>query len=357
MGMDIILAIIVTVIISPILGFSVSIPVISILEQPMPAVIYISIFLVLLVYSLIKWGACKNHAEKVNYLSGAQSIVITIEFFILVIIAFIELLINSPMRLQFFNYTSSTTVYNFILTNPPSGISVIVGVISIVIIYLYFFTVLQNTKYFSKRSEIQEKYGSIFWTLPFIIICCGIGSLAVLKIANSPINYFDISLFIFTFVNFFSTLPIAYLLKRSFYNSNLDSPPETLNRGKYDYQFINDFKELKSSPLEDFTADFILIMTFILVSLSLFFECNIFVLLSAQFSLLVALFWLSQLRLIPQNKVSLELNDKNADGTYQIIEEIFILSESSDDYFIILSKNNQISKIMKNSVRIVVEIE
>jgi hypothetical protein len=319
-----------------------------------PILFLIIIPLNVVIYIFGSWKACKNTAEQVNFLSGAQAIVIFIECMGLIVFTVYKLLTDILMQSEFLNFTSSSNLKNFITTNPTQGFSVLVGIFSIIIVYLYFFTVLRKTKYFSENSEVQEKYGSIFWSLPLFILFGGFIILCFQGLINHSQNYFDVALFCVGLINMVSTVPIAYYLKKYFFNLNL-SDPNCLEKGKIDYEFIENFQKLGESFLEGLVSDLILIMTFIWVGLSLIFNCNIFLLLTTEYCLLIALFWSSQLQLIPQKKITIELVETNQLENHTEIKDVYILSESSKGYFLILDKNNQISKIMKDSIYKLIE--
>jgi hypothetical protein len=315
-------------------------------------IIYIIALILLLgIYTIYKWFACKNTAEKIRLFSLIQSIFIILELIGLSTFIVFNLLDASlPNGSNYTNITSSSNFKDFILTDPTVGISVLIGSISIIIIYLYFFNVLRQTKYFSENSEVQKKYSSIFWSFIFFLF---LGSIVVLTIdskINAEREFFDSLLFFIGMVNLGITLPLAYNLKYNFFNSNIPDS-KNLKIDSYDYKFIEDFRKLKEYPSENLIGDFILILTLLWAGLVLLINCNIFFLIVIEFSLLLALFWSSQLRLIPKKKTTIELKNKDNSGKNIIINDVFVLSESSKEYIVILDNTNQISHIMKDSIQ------
>jgi hypothetical protein len=314
-----------------------------------PLFIIILILSIIFFQIIIMWKACENTAEQVNFLSGSQSLIIFLELIGLTLVTFFNIIFSPTMQSQFLNLTSSLKIKDFIITDPTGGISVLIGIISIITVYLYFFTVFGKSKYFSERSQLQEKYFDIFWRAPFFILIGGSLILIAEVIITKTGNIFDGSLFLIGMINLGSSIPLAYKLKKYFYNTNLvDS--EGLKLGDFDYKFLENFQKLKAPFLEKSTPDSILIMTILWAGLALFFNCNIFLLLFTEYCLLVAHFWSSQLSLIPQKKTTIELLDTDCFGNYHKINDVFILADSSKGYIIILDKENQTSSIMKNSI-------
>jgi len=315
-----------------------------------PLSIFLLILSIIIIFVVFRsWEACKNTAEQVNFWSIVQSLFILLELIGLSLYAIFKFITNLSMQSQFLNITSSSNLKEFITTNPTGGISILVGIISIITVYLYFFTVLSKTKYFSEISEVQEKYNAIFWQLPVFLLLFGLIILIVTDIIYKIDNNFDIALFTIGVLNIIFTTPLAFNLKKYFYNLNL-SDSDGLKQGDYDYKFLENFQKIKTFLAEEWTSDNILIMTIILAGLALFFNCNIFILLMTEFCLLVAHFWSSQLKLIPKKKTTIELMYKDSSGNYFKITDVFILSESSKGYFVVLDEHNQKSKIMKNTI-------
>jgi len=299
------------------------------------------------------WLECQYSAEKLKFFSKHQSRLILIELGLISIISLILLFIdNSPIRSPILNITSSTNYSNVLTSNQLGNIPVFIGIITIVTIYLYFFSLLGKTKYFSERTEEQEKYSSIFFSLPFCLI---VGGFILYFVDFSVVTpnfhriFFNSILLLLAGFNILITAPISNYLSNFFYCTK-SSPLSSFGKPKYNYEFIDNFRKLGNILSEDLISENILIITILLFGFAFFFECSIFLLLLTEFCLLIAHFWSSQLRLIPRTKVTIELIDTDSYGNYIKIPDLFILSDSSNGYFVVLGKNNQLIRVMKNSI-------
>jgi hypothetical protein len=254
--------------------------------------------------------------------------------------------------------TSSSNLIQFITAKPTDGVSVLIGIITITVAYLYLFSVLSQTKFFAKGTVEQEKYYAIFWGLPVILLIGGVIIYFVVMISptipevKNPI--FNNALFWVGILNISITIPFVYYLKQNFYNVNLDDS-NGLKKGDYNYKFLENFQQLESPVFETWSSDCVLIMTILWPLLALFFNCNLILLLMTEYCLLVAHIWASQLRLLPREKTNLELTSMDCNGKPTIISDVYLLSDSSDDYIIYLNENNQITKLMKSSLNKIVE--
>jgi hypothetical protein len=313
----------------------------------------ISLFVFLIILGIIylslnfyfNWKTYSN-AKKVNVFSRKVSYVIFIELVVLSAYFLVSILTIPSIQSQFFNMTSSTNLRDFVLyTN--NGISVLIGIITIIIIFTYFFMVLNRTKYFSDVSDLQEKYSDIFWAGTFLVVLGGFIILILHTIANK-METINILLFCIAFVNVIFVWPIPYYLKKYFYNLNL-SEPDGIPRGSYSYKFLEDFQKENLEYTQQI-SDVILIMTFLCAGITLFSDGDLFLFLLAEYSLLLSHFWWAQLRLIPQKKSIIELNLTDGFGNFIRITDIFVLSKSSKDHVVILGRDNRIRRIMKSTI-------
>ena len=325
-----------------------------------------SLLLLLLAHGLIKfysdiqesfrsykkmWDEGKtNPAEKVNFFSKFQSLIIFYEIIGLLVFVLLSLITSeSPIQSQYLTIKSSLNLREFILANPTESISVLIGSFSMIIVYLYLFNILGKTKYFLELSdsEVQEKYSAIFWILPFIFLFGGVLFLLI-DVMIGKLSTFDTVLFIIGFVNLLTTGFLASNLQDNFFKKVSDSIG--LKKGNFNYEFIAKYQETKESFFENFNSDSILIITFLLAGASFIFDFNLFILLMTEYFLLVAHFWSSQLQLLPQNKTTIELVDTDCFQNHLKITDVYVLSESPKGYLLILDKKNQITRIMKESI-------
>jgi hypothetical protein len=314
----------------------------------MNAFFIIVLLFALFLYIYWRWKRCQNAAQKVNFFSGWLSLILLLELIGLSFFILFNIIFNQSIQSQFQNFTSTSYIKNVIIGNPTAGISILIGIISITTLYLYFFSVLGKTKYFSERSEIQEKYSEPFWRIFVFVFFGGLAILFVISTITKTPNPLNWVFFMIGLLNLALTVGIPLILKQNFFNLDLIETT-ILKKGDYDYKFLEDFQKEKPPMFEELASDIILIMTFMWVGIALLFDCNIFLLLMLEYSLLIAYFWLRQLAIIPHKKTTIELIPDKF-GNFSKITDVFILFESSKGYLIVLDKNNMTSKIMKNSI-------
>jgi hypothetical protein len=291
----------------------------------------------------------ENKARELNIISKRRRYIIYFELIVLSSFICYNIIRNPTTQSQFSNITSSSNLRDFVILS-NNGISIFIGVISMIIVYLYFFTNLNKAKYFSESSELQEKYADVFWSLFIIFMLGGFFILILMMPINQSTNSIVLNCLLFGtgFINLIFLVEIPRNLKKYFYNLNI-SEPDSLMKRTYNYKFLEDFQK-EDIDYTRYISESILIMTFLWAIIALFVDCNIFLLLMTEYSLLVSHFWWGQLQLLPQKKTTIELTDADGFGNYLKITDVFVLSESPKDYIVILDKNNQISRIMKNSI-------
>jgi preprotein translocase subunit YajC len=319
-------------------------------SQPIATLFLVVLFAIFYFKIYRPWQACDKNAQRLNFVSKKLAYIIYIELLGLSSFIIVYLLIDQPAQSQFLNITSSSNLRDFILLS-SNGISVFIGIISIIAVYFYFFTILKKTKYFSEISELQEKYTGFFWGTFAFILFGGIVIFGFLFITTKPgaSQNLNILLFALAITNLLGFYHIPVYLKKYLYNSNL-SEMGGLSKGCYDYKFFEDF-QTEDTDYIHWISDCILFITLMLAGLSLFINCNIILLLMAEYSFLLAHYWWGQLQLIPHKKTTIELTDIDRFRNFLKITDVFILSETSKEYIEILNKDNQKSKIMKNSIR------
>ncbi len=318
----------------------------------------------LIIYFLVKKWKSFHPAKKVKIVAEIQSIII---FFELVVAGILLLSIFNeklPLIKPIFRMTYIQNLTTFVFSSSTANgstislenLSGILGIASVVIVYFYFFYVFSRTGYFTERTEIQEKYAAIFWS-PIVLLL--FGGLVILPMdniifpsANPPVDSLFFLIAIFTV---FISIPLPLLLRRYFYNrgTNIDSREPT--NWIFQYDFIDTFRKIPTSATEDllssFISDFILALTILLALMGYLLNCNLFMLLIVESCLLIALFWISQLSLIPKRKMTVELKECDASGRHVQIANIFIITDSQNGYFIVLDEKNTLSQIMKDSIQ------
>jgi len=303
----------------------------------------------ILLITILSWNSCKNSAEQVIFYARGQTVILVIELILLLGFSVLYIIYNSSAQSQFLNITQSSSIKEFVLINPSTGISVLIGILTIFGVYLYFFNVFGKTPYFSERSQIQETYSEIFWRAPlFILICAFIIIFLDFEITKN-LNFINLALLLIGLINLFFTVPIAYSLKTHFFNSNL-SGTSTLKQGDFNYKFLENFGKITYSESDSISSDCILILTLTWAVIAVFQNCNILLFLFTEYCLLVAHYWSSQLEIIPKKKTTIELIDTDCFGNYHRINDVYLLSSSSTDYVVVLKDNDEICRVMKKSI-------
>ena len=234
------------------------------------------------------------------------------------------------------------------------NLSGIISIITIFIIYLYFYSVFSNTKYFAEGSEIQEKYAAIFWAPIYTILLASFLVIFIDLIIHSTTILPDFILLIFGLFNFFIVVPIPHLLRKNFYNNGVDFNTKQPLDFIYNYDFIQKFRKLYSlADIESnirHISDLILASTIAIVFLAYIYYCNILILIIVEYCFLSVHFWSSQLNLIPSRRITIVLKECDVFRRHLEIKNVFILSDSSIDYFVVLDEHNTLTEIMKDSI-------
>lgn len=258
------------------------------------------------------------------------------------------------------NYTNESIHYVMSVVVLPSDIpkgtislenlSAIISIFSICIIFLYFFYTLGKTRYFGELSDIQEKYAGIFWSSILVMLIAGVFILFLDIVHLSPSIGIDLLLFSIGMVNIAITAFIPSILKKNFYNYGIDFETKKASKYLYNYEFLAKFNRPKTYRYMVFSEDLQLILILTNSILAITYNCNIFMLIIAEYFLLTSHFWASQLKLLPYRKFTIEFKEIDRYSNHKKIENVFIISESPKGYFVILQKNNLVTEIMKDSV-------
>jgi len=243
------------------------------------------------------------------------------------------------------NITDSIVTRSSIVSS--ENITAIIGIVSVLIIFLYFFSTFGKTKYFAEGSEIQKKYASIFFTPAYSVLWFGIIALAI----DGALKNFEnlgpeLFLFCFGFVNLMLATPIPQILRGNFYNDGISRETTKLDRYIYNYAFIENFRQLPHTVYAEFISDSVLMFSIIVAIFALISNSNLLMLIFTEYCLLTIHFWASQLDHIPLRRVTIEFKDQNTSKT---IENAFIL-EDSQEYYLIVQEDNSVKEIMKDTV-------
>jgi len=261
------------------------------------------------------------------------------------------------------NPVNTTSIYAGLNSSLPvtnysnisfENLSGIIGIVTVFIIYLYFYSVFSNTKYFAKGSEVQEKYADIFWTPMWSVLIASFIVFFIDGLLHSTSIIADLILIAFGFFNLGIAIPIPLILRKRFFNNRNNLEDNPLKKFDYSYDFIEKFGRFYQAKDNEETiriiSDLILALTLAFVIFALIYNCNILSLLIVEYCLLCTHFWSSQLNLIPSTKITLILKECDSNGKHLEIKDLFILSDSSNDYLVILDKDSTCIEIMNDSI-------
>lgn len=215
--------------------------------------------------------------------------------------------------------------------------SFLISIISIVIIYFYFFNILSKYKRGAKPTEHHEKYLSVFFSTVIIMLFVAFlvlgADFSSTTIDSSRIAK-DFILWIFGSFN----IAIAFIFPKYFLP----------NYKKY--EFIDSLRKMPSTILMgEMTSDFIFLSTLLLVVLAYFLDFNLVLLVYVICVLLVNHNWCSQVRLLTKEKVNIEFRNREIPNLNEM-SDVFIIGKTSNDCFIVLDKESNISYVMKNTI-------
>lgn len=169
------------------------------------------------------------------------------------------------------------------------------------------------------------------------------------SITNKPVSG-DAFLFVFGFITLMISVQIPIILRQHFYNNGISFNTGAPDNKIFNYNFIDSFRKLPHSGSGSLTPDLFLALTLIMAFYSYISNCNVFMLLLVEFCILTVFFWLRQLSLIPTRKMTIELKDLDSSGQHIPIKDVFIITDSSKGYFVVLHEDNSLTEIMKDSV-------
>jgi|SRR5208283_657393 len=255
-----------------------------------------------------------------------------------------------PINLAPISTNITGPILNGGTVSSSDNITAIIGIISVFIIFLYFFSVFGKTKYFAEGSEIQKKYASIFFTPGYSVLWCGIIALMIDGALKNFGNFWpDLFLFLFALFNLCVALPIPYIFRNNFYNEGIDKKTDKLDKYVYNYEFIEKFRHLPHTSFPQFTSDSILMFSIIVAIFAFISNSNILMLIFAEYCLLMVHFWSSQLDLMPLRKVTIEFKDQVTSKFGKTIEHVFILDDSQE-YLLVVQEDNSVREIMRDTV-------
>lgn len=223
------------------------------------------------------------------------------------------------------------------------NLSIVIVLITGLVIYAHFFRMISEDPFNTVKSETRKKYFSFFENLFWIAFVFSFILIIGLLQGFVSDPEFQLVLLAYAWIHIIILGPIAHNFKTIFesyenierFNKiTLGDSPETPWYKRY-----NDLNQ------GDVFSTYIFLTTLEVALIGFLLNFNIFTLILIESTFILIHIWISRISQIPKNKHTLILL---ADPP---IENVFILDDSSDEYYRILSKEYGIRKIMKSAVK------
>lgn len=282
---------------------------------------FLSFSFILLYYIIIK-GVVSTTLQKLNFKT---------------LIEFVYLPQNLSM-------TNSTTIQVYGSNVSLENLSITVIVLTMLIIYSYFFKILGDNPYKSMKSESRSKYFSFFQSLTTVAFAFTIFILII-----SLFGYFGefgIEIFLvilLTWINIFTTAPFGVNFYEMFTKyRNLEAFSALIKHATEDP--VNLYKYRLNIGYIDLMSPLIYVLTIELAVYGYIININFLAILFLISTLLLTHHWISQLMYLPQEKCSILLMSGS------VLNDVYILIELANDYIIVLSQEDKLSKIPLSNI-------
>jgi hypothetical protein len=223
------------------------------------------------------------------------------------------------------------------------NLSIFIALLTGLIIYTHFFGMIREDPYLEMKSETRKKYfwffENIFWIALWYtgLICLGVG--IGLFTSNRLIELF---LFVYAWLNILLISPISENFKKYFDNyENIEKFNEMTN----DTSKLPWYKSYGILNKGDVVSTYIFLITLEFAYLGYLFDFNILSLIFVESTFILIHIWVSRLNHIPQDKHTIELTSGSP------LKEVYIIEDITDEYYIVISKEIGISKVMKSSIK------
>jgi hypothetical protein len=283
---------------------------------------------------------------------------VIVEFFCFFSILLIGIWMNhvslSPEMFQIQNikaYFYNTISYNLTCPNSTcifsSGVSfslekfsIVIGLMSGLVVYTYFFEMLGEIKLSKKINETQKKYFGFFGNM-WVFTAFYTLFVLTLDVIKMDFNFEkQIIPLIVGWINVVVLIPLPF-----FYQKNCEK-----------YKFIEDFNKSRVPDEYRSLSSYIFISTILLTYLGYSLGFDIFVLIFLEITLLLIHLWTSRFLNLPNEKCTIELNKKQENPeTPEILENVYIIEEFEDSYIIVTPKEKKVI-IMKSSINQIIKI-
>lgn len=222
------------------------------------------------------------------------------------------------------------------------NLSILIALLTGLIIYTHFFGMISEDPYISMKSETRKKYFWFFENLVWITLVYAFFIIFGLIFGVITNFLFQIVLLAYAWINMILLFPISENFKKLF--ESYDNI-EKFNQIAKDKPNLPWYKNTGILNKGNVISIYIFILTLEFAYFGFLFNINIFLLIFIESSFILMHIWVSRINHIPKDKHILELISGPP------LEDVFVIDDITDEYYVIISKDTGVSKIMKTYVK------
>lgn len=222
------------------------------------------------------------------------------------------------------------------------NLSILIALLTGLIIYTHFFGMISEDPYISMKSETRKKYFWFFENLVWITLVYAFFIFFGLIFGVITNFLIQIILLAYAWINIVMLVPISENFKKLFENyENI----EKFNQIAKDNPNLPWYKNSGILNKGDVISIYLFILTLEFAYFGFLLNINIFLLIFIESSFILMHIWVSRINHIPKDKHTLELISGPP------LEDVFVIDDITDEYYVIISKEAGVSKIMKTFVK------
>ncbi|MCK9632040.1 MAG: hypothetical protein M0R30_10390 [Methanoregula sp.] len=222
------------------------------------------------------------------------------------------------------------------------NLSILIALLTGLIVYTHFFGMIGEDPYISMKSETRKKYFWFFENLVWITLVYAFFIIFGLIFGVITNFLIQIVLLLYAWINMILLVPISENFKKLFeHYDNI----EKFNKIAKDKPNLPWYKNTGILNKGDVISIYIFILTLEFAYFGFLFNINIFLLIFIESSFILMHIWVSRINHIPKDKHTLELISGPP------LEDVFVIDDITDEYYVIISKDMGVSKIMKTFVK------
>jgi hypothetical protein len=192
------------------------------------------------------------------------------------------------------------------------------------------------------KSETRKKYFSFFENLFWIALVYSF--ILIIGILQGLItdSLFQFVLLAYAWAHIFLLVPVSQNFKEIFENYENIEKFNKVTRKKPKTPW---YKQYDALNYADVYSTYVFITTVEYAFIGFLLNLNIFTLILIESTFILMHIWISRIDQIPKDKHTLELSSDSP------IKNVYILDDSSDEFYLILSRERGLCKIMKSNVK------